>query len=62
MDLSYSLGKEISGEKILKEIIKLCKKIPREELSSTALVISLVKITDLEQNSVMPNIEYKPNQ
>lgn len=62
MNLAYNLSKQIPGEKILYDLNKLCNKIPKDELNSTALVISLVKIVDLETSSSPPNIEYKPEQ
>lgn len=59
MKLAYNLGKEISGQKILQDISKLVSEIPKDNLKDTVLVISLVRILDLEQTNSTLNIEYK---
>ena len=61
MNLSYSLNKQISVEKIIKDISKLCGKISQDEINSTALVISLQKISDHAGDSLLPKIAYEPN-
>lgn len=62
MKLAYSLGKEVSSQKILHDISNLCNKIPKDQLDSMVLVISLQKIVDLENKDSTPNIEYKQPQ
>jgi hypothetical protein len=55
----YSLGGAISLDKLAKDLNKLLSKIPQDELSRSALKISLVKITDYAGDCPLPKIEYK---
>lgn len=61
MNLSYSLNKQVSAEKIIQDISRLCGKIPKEEIHNTILVISLQKISDHAGDSLLPKITYEPN-
>lgn len=61
MNIAYSLGNQVSLEKIVKDINKLCRKIPPQELSESVLVISIQKIGNHIGDSPLPKIAYDPN-
>lgn len=58
LNISYSLNKDITLEKIGEGIEKLCRKISQDELKGMVLVISLQKIVDYAGDSLVPKIEY----
>lgn len=45
MNLAYSLNNNTPLQKIAIDIQKLCSKVPKEEIESTILVITLQKIS-----------------
>lgn len=49
----------MSLEKVMRDIVKLCEKISREEMEQLTLVISLQKIMDYTDNPPIPKITYK---
>lgn len=55
----YNLHKEISADRIIKDIQTLVTKNSVAENSETVLVISLQKITDYAGDNLLPKIEYK---
>lgn len=55
MNLAYVLGKDISAQKILHDIQKQINKINKDDLSSTLLVISLVKVSNNETTPLIEN-------
>lgn len=59
MNLAYKFS-NINGEKIFKDLSKLVSKIPKNELDSLVLVISLQKIQDLETSPSTLTIEHSP--
>lgn len=60
MSLAYTLDKEISGEKILKDIQKLINKFKSESSQTPILYVSIRTITR-EDDSAIPKLEYKPD-
>lgn len=60
MMLSYSLNKDISCEKICKDIARVVNKLSRlgTNMSSLQLVIDIKPVTDSEE-SLLPKIELK---
>lgn len=59
MNLAYSLSQNVSIEKVIKDISKLCGKISQDELKTMSLVISLQKIVDYAGDSPIPKITYE---
>lgn len=57
--ISYSLNKNIDGNKIVQDIIKFLQKYPKEELSNSVLKITIEKITNYTGDNPLPKIEYK---
>ena len=60
MLLSYSLGQELSCEKVCKDLANIVAKFSKtqETLSDCVLVIDIKKIIDSNQ-SLLPKLEYK---
>lgn len=61
MNLAYNLNKNIPAQQIINDIQKLCAKIPKEEMESTILVITLQKIVSSISPDT-PTITYNPPQ
>lgn len=59
MKLAYILNKEVSADKIIKDIQKLVSKIPKDEIVNSVLTISLEKITDYAGDNPIPKITYE---
>lgn len=59
MKLAYSLNKNISAEKIIKDIQNIVSKIPQDEITNSVLVVSLQKITNYAGDSLLPKITYE---
>ena len=55
----YNLNKDISLEKIGKDLHKLFSQIPKDELQHLTLVISLQKILDYAGDSPLSKINYE---
>lgn len=60
MNLSYNLGNPIKADRLIKDITKLCSKVPQDQASNMVLVISLAKLVEYEYDSPLPKLEYKP--
>ncbi len=57
--LSYTLNKNLDGNKIVQDIVKFLQKYPKDQLQNSVLKISLEKITDYTGDNPLPKIEYK---
>lgn len=55
----YNLNQNLTIQNIAKDLNKVFKQIPQDELKQSILKISLVKITDYAGDSLLPKIEYK---
>lgn len=57
--LYYTLNKNLDGNKIIQDIIKIVGKIPKDEIQNTVLSISLQKIVSCSEDRTVRNIEYQ---
>lgn len=60
MILSYSLGRDVSCEKLCKDVAKVVNKLSRlgTDMSTYQLVIDIKPITD-SSDSLLPKLEFK---
>lgn len=55
--LYYILNKNLDGNKIIQDIAKIMRKIPKDEIENSALVISIRKIINPDTTNQTLNIE-----